>query len=431
MLDFYFYRPLTTQAFWALGQRFFGWNPLGYHLITYLLFAANIVLVYKLAELLTKKREVVWLATFLYAFSSTHFYRLFFLSQFQEIGLATFVLLTVILYIRKSWLAVPSFVLALMSKETAIIVPAVLWVYDWLVRGRVQRNKLLSYWLLSIGYVLVRLFFFGFASGGTYAYVLSPKAVLNNYFWYGLWSLGIPESFVNLKIFLVTQVNDLGQFRVFHFINPDLFTAFGIWGGPIVLVFSLFLLTIFLAVKRQDVRGLLRRESLFALLFFFLFLLPVAFFPFHKFAYSLTLPLFGVTFALAWLLAAFPKRALFLGVAFYLLLSFFTTQYNLSHHWATGKAYTAKTAFAYFSGGYPDISGYKNIYFQNDDRNYCSPRKPEPNLSQEVAYGIGGEEGLKLLYNKPELGVYFWDFDKYGHLYADSLVLDARLFLRR
>ncbi|MBI3559322.1 hypothetical protein HY085_02905 [Candidatus Gottesmanbacteria bacterium] len=430
ILDFYFYRPLTTQFFWTVGWQLFGWNQTGYHLITFLFFIINIILVYYLATLLTKSRLTVFLTTFFYAFSSTHFYRLFFLSQFQEIGLATGVFLTVIFYIKKSRWSLLFLALSLMSKETAAVTPVILLACDLFFRKKVGK-LFIAHCSLPIFYLLARFMFFGLASGGTYVWDFSPKQVANNFFWYGLWSLGIPEAFVNLKILFVTKLNDLGQFQAFYFVNPEVFTAFGIWGGPIILTFSLFIFTVALFIKIKTLLIHVGKEIFFGAAIFIIFLLPVAFFPFHKFAYSLTVPIFGVSFILANLVVNFPARFLIATLFFYSLLFYFTTQYNLSHHWATGKAFTAEKVFGYLKENSPLVKSYRNIYFQNDDRNYCSLQKPGKDLSSEVAYGIGGQEGLRLLYNNPTLTTYFWDWDKNANLFADSLILDSRLFLRR
>ena len=429
ILDFVFYRPITTQLFWNLSYKQFGLNPLGYHLISFVFFSINILLVWYLVKLLTSKVSVTYLTTFLYAFSSTHFYRLFSLTQFQEIGLTCFVLLTTIFYIKRNKLSLLFFILALMSKETAVITPVILCIYDLFYKRKWSKLLTLHFLILAF-YFITRFIFFGFASGSSYNYDFHPKQVLNNYFWYFLWGLGIPESFVNLKLFFVNKFNDVGQFQSFSFFNTDVFTSFGIWGGPIVVSFCLFILTALLGFTRKNLEVIFKREFLFAVSLFVFFLLPVAFFPFHKFAYSLTLPVAGLCLALAIFISNLSFRFVVFLVFFYFILSFFTQQYNLSHHWATGKAFTAKTAFTYLSSNYPDISGYHNIYFQNDDRNFCSPNRPGKNISSEVAYGIGGVEGLRLLYNIPSLQVYFWDWDKDKNLKGDSLVLDSRLFLR-
>ncbi|KKU92423.1 MAG: hypothetical protein UY21_C0001G0046 [Microgenomates group bacterium GW2011_GWA1_48_10] len=428
ILDFYFFRPLTTQLFWGVTFPVFGWNVAPYHLIVSIFFAINIFFIYWLSTLLTDKKPIALLTTFLYAFSATHFHRLFFLSQFQEIGLTTFVLLTIISYIKNSKLSLVFFILALTSKETAVVTPIFLLVFSVLSSRKQYRLLALHFLILGV-YLFLRFTFFGFASGGPYTYDFNPLHVINNYVWYGLWALGIPESFVNLKLFFVNRYDDLGQWQSFSFINPDIFTAFGIWGGPIILVFALLLLTLILALNKKNWTHFFRRESIFASMIFIIFLLPVAFFPFHKFAYSLTLPAIGLSLFLANLLINFSLRFQILSLVFFIALSFFTTQYNVSEHWAVKKAIVAKLAWEYFRQNHPENITADNIYFRNTDAPYCSILKNKFKPSQEVAYGLGGADSLRLLYNNPELKVYFEDFDDNHHLMADSLMIDSRQFL--
>lgn len=427
ILNFYFFRPLTTQFFWGLTFPIFGWNVIPYHLIVALFFATNILLVYYLSKLITEKISVALLATFLYAFSATHFYRLFFLSQFQEIGLATFVLLTLIFYIKKSRWAIVFSLLALASKETAVVTPLVLLVYELLMRRKVAK-LLLAHFLVLAGYLVSRILFFGFATGGPYTYDFHPLRFLNNLFWYLLWALGIPESFVNLKLFWVTKYNDLGH-PTFSLVNPEIFTAFGIWGGPIVLVFAALLLTLFLAISNNNLRSLIAKSTLLTAGIFLIFLLPVAFFPFHKFAYSLTIPAVGFSIFLAILVVNFPLRFQISAILLFVVLSLFATQYNLSEHWAVKKAAVAKSAINYFRQNHPDKIVASNIYFRNTDVLACSTLKNKFKPSQEVAYGLGGVDSLRLLYHDPDLKVYFEDLDDNHNLRSDSLMIDSRLFV--
>ena len=361
ILNFFFFRPLTTQLFWGLLYPIFGLNPLAYHLVSLIFFAANIILVYKLTVLLTDKKSIHFLTPFLYAFSATHFYRLFFLSQFQEIALATFVLITVIFFIRQKKIAVLFFIFSLMCKETAVVVPVVLLTHSLFFKTK-QYRLLAAHFLILALYIFSRIFFFGFATGGAYVYDFKILHVLNNFFWYTLWSLGVPESFVNLKLFFVSKFAENGQLQSFSIINPEIFTAFGIWGGPIVVIFTLFMFAVLMALKKADWRKLFESGTAFALAFFVLFLLPVAFFPFHKFAYSLTLPIIGVSFILARFISDFDFRYQLLATILFVFLSFLSLQYNLSHHWATGKAYTARQVFTFLNQNYSALSGYKNLF---------------------------------------------------------------------
>lgn len=419
ILNFYFYRPLTTQLYWLITQKIFGWNFTYYHLINHIVFMADIVLVFILLKEISKKRAVAFLGAFFYALAASNFYRLFFLSQIQELGLTFFVLLTIICYVRKSSFYILWLILALMSKETAIVIPMVLLAYDLIYYRKPSPKIILPFMIVGL-YLLLRVFFFGFASGGAYVYDFSPRKVINNYLWYGLWSVGIPEPFVNITLFKWPTI-----------VNPALFTNFGLWGNPIIILFCLFLGSIFLSIDQIRLKRSFSKELILGFMVFFLFLLPVAFFPFHKFAYSLTLPLVGFDLALAVIVANLPRRAIVLSIILYFLLSFANYRYNLTGHWSSTKAMTSASVFGYFRNKYPSVVNYSNIYFRNLDEQFCSKNKGEAGVSQEVAYGIGGIDGLRLLYKDESLQVYFQDWDQNHHLMANSLMLDSRLFLNR
>lgn len=419
ILDFYFYRPFSTQLYWFVGQTLFGLSPQGYHIINFIFFLINIFFVYKLAIQISSNEKIALLTSFFYAYSGSHFYRLFFLSQFQELSLAVFTFATLILFLKKSIWTPLLFILALTTKETAVmIVPFMFTTILLTKRLKKEYFKLFFYCLvILLIYLYARIFFFGFSSGGVYEFDFGPKKVLNNFFWYGLWSLGLPEAFVNIKIFQLPTI-----------INPKLFTKFESWGNPTLTFFGLFIVFILLPVT--NLLKKINRKILYAISCFICFLLPVAFFPFHKFSYSLSIPLLGSSIFLAYATYKVGRKHLFLICVAYFLLATCVYQFNLSNHWAARKAVSARKVFDYFKKNCPKKPTNANIYFRNTTAPVCLWIKDGPRFSQEVSYAIGGSDGLRFLYNDKDLPVYFEDIDLYKHLLPNSLVLDSQLFFR-
>ena len=415
ILDFYFYRPLSTQVFWRAGFSLFGWNVFGYHLVTFLFFLLNILLVYLFTAGLSKNKKIALLTAFFYGLSATHFYRLFFLSQFQEILLGTFIFSSLIFYLRTNSLVVLTFILALMTKETAVVLPAALLGLDFLLHRKIQR-KLWLLVLVDVLYLLIRFKFFGFAQGEVYHYNFSPKAVLNNFFWYSIWSLGLPEHYSSIKLFVRPTL-----------LNLKLVTGFGAWGNRILVSLIFFVTFIGLVLKFHFRKIITRKEFWLALGIFGIFLLPVAFYPFHKFAYSLTVPLLGTSLFLAVIFRNLSGKALGMVVLTYLFITLTALEYNKEQHWATGKAQTGQKVFAYFRENFP-YGVDQAVYFRNYSDPFCKMRFLKK--SSEVSYGIGGSDGLRLLYHRDDLPVYFEDFDNYVHFTPDMLVLDSRQFVR-
>lgn len=416
-MDYYVYRPLTTQVFWKAGLALFGLNPFGYHLIAFAFFALNIGLVVYLSEKITRSRPVSFLAGFFYALSPANYYRLYFLSNFQETLMATLVFLAMILYLKKNWLAIPVFLISLTCKETAVVVPGAFLLLD-MFEKRIPGK---TFWLcaaLSAVYFFLHKYFYGFFSGGIYAFDLNPIKTLNNYLWYWLWSLGFPESFVNLKLIAFPTL-----------INPKFFTAFGPQGQQIVIGFLIFSALLIARLFKNIRDSYTLRVLAFCFGFFIIFILPVGFFPFHKFAYSLALPIFATSLILATLLINVRGYKILLGA--YLVLVLIVNDFNISHHWITKSAVLSQKVINYFQEKYPTVPAVTNIYFQNNNLNYCPMVLPKGIAwSKEIGYALSGDKGLHILYNDYRLPVYYEDTDNYVHLAGGSIMLDSRDFFK-
>src|SRR3990172_4012767 len=304
------YRPLTTQVFYFLARKIFNLNPLGLHVISFFIFFAVIFLVYKFCLLLLNDHKspftnhISLLAAFLYATSATHFGHLYFLGAFQELGLALFFLLSVLSFIKflhKSstnylLLSLLFFVLSLLSKETAVVLPLCLfliYIFFKLTKksAPLPINRLIAstapYFLILIFYFYFRFAYYGFATGDSYVWDFSVKRAVNTLGWYGLWSFNLPEMLVDF----------VGP--GFHF-NPNLFKY---WSSQIIPILTLFLLELFLlsaavykffssSIRKLEIRNL--KLVIFGTSWFLITLLPVLFLPLHKFTFYLTLPLMGV-----------------------------------------------------------------------------------------------------------------------------------------
>lgn len=414
--EFPFYRPLTTQVFYWLGKRIFGFNPLGYHVINFSFFLISLFLVYDLVKRITKDVVVTYLTTFFYAFSGSHFYRLYYLSQFQETGLTVFYLLSTIFYInfiknRKNisyFFSLLFFFLAIASKETAISLPFVLLLIDlcflkekksfssWLKK----RSRIILPFLIFIGiYLFLRLFFFGFSQGEEYKFVLSSKSIIKNLLWYFLWSVGFPETFVNITIL-----------DPIYFYNPGFFTDLGKGGAMTNFLFLTFFVFCLLGVKlffQNFSKKRFKRRLLlicFSSIWFLITLSLVMFFPFHKFSYSVTLPLFGASLLLALVLKEminFSRVFFFLSLFLFLLANISSYSLAFKTHWSVKRAKIAKKVLTFFKENYPQLPERPKIYFFDIFiNNYCTYPPEETEKSRELNNVLIGSKGLELFYDK-------------------------------
>jgi hypothetical protein len=188
------YRPLGS-AFYRTLFFAFGWNPLPFRVIAFALLLLNIWLLFCLARRLSGSLEIATLAALIGAFD----YRLVDIYRYggtiYDILCRTFVLLTLLYYIRRrqSGLAfnVAStavlcilFTLALNAKEMAVTLPSLLLAYDWIFdlsgASTGARKRLLHLWpaaaTAAIAVVaLLRKTGSGSPFGGNPAYASHPS----------------------------------------------------------------------------------------------------------------------------------------------------------------------------------------------------------------------------------------------------------------
>ena len=422
------YRPLTTQVFYFVGWKIFNLNPLGLHIISFFLFLLVIYLVYKFAKVLTNSDKISLISAFLYSVSATHFGHLYYLAAFQELGLTVFFLLSVLAFIdfleksakRHLFLSVLFFNLSLLSKETAVVLPLVLALVYWFFRA--QKRTDLSIWkfigsavpffLILSSYFIIRVFFYGFATGDSYIWDYSPR-VLNTIFWYGLWSFNLPEMLVD---FVGPGFN----------LNPNLLKY---WSREIIPIFIIFLTLavgiVFLMVRSTKKLRKNIQLLLFGIFWFILTLVPVLFLPLHKFTYYLTLPLFGIVLILGYLLEISKIRTflLLLFLAIWPSLSILTLTLTHKTHWITRGATVAKNVHRYFEENELTLTSYKTIAFYDTQEDSDLPWKP----SSLLKVVLSDNNYFKVFWNEKYIAKYYNLLEVIAE--EDAIKIKARKFL--
>ncbi|MCJ7805549.1 glycosyltransferase family 39 protein [Patescibacteria group bacterium] len=365
------YRPLSVQVYYFLGRTISGLEPISYRLISFAVFFLIIYLVYLLVKRLTKSETISLLSAFLYATSATHFAHLYYAGAFQELSLALFFLAASIYFfdfLQKTRLnyyliSIAAFILALMSKETAVVLPFILTLLFFYSRNQkaglpVKRfaGLIMPYFLILSGYFYLRVFHYGFATGDSYIWDFSIKRVVNTLGWYGLWSFNLPEMLVD---FVGPGLH----------LNPNLFKF---WSSQIIPIFILFVVEtvsiFFLTFKSK----ILNRKStiliLFCVAWFIITLVPVLFLPLHKFTFYLTLPLVGVVMLVGYLIINLKSRIinLFL-ITIWLLLSILTLRLTYQTNWITQGAKTAKNVYVYFQTNAENYKGKTIVFYDTKD----------------------------------------------------------------
>ena len=138
------YRPLANDILETIFFPFFGLNPAPYRIPVYALFIANTIALYALAITLTRRHLVAAIATFFFAVHTTGAYVTYDAAFLPELLYTLFYIVSAIAYLRyidngdKSalWISLTCFALSLLSKESAVTLPGVLFVLHVLRKDR-------------------------------------------------------------------------------------------------------------------------------------------------------------------------------------------------------------------------------------------------------------------------------------------------------
>jgi hypothetical protein len=163
----YFVRPLVLVSLLA-DYLAWGLNPFGYHLNNILEQVAASLVVLLLAWELSHRRAAALLAGLFFALLPIHASAVAWVTSRGDVLCGLFMGLSLVLYIEnrtllRTILALACFLLALASKEMAVMLPALLAIYEFLSRRSSLRAAVfrqMPFWGLLCGYVLLRLILF-------------------------------------------------------------------------------------------------------------------------------------------------------------------------------------------------------------------------------------------------------------------------------
>ncbi len=133
-----YYRPIFL-LWLRLNEAAFGVKPFGWHLTTVLMHVLATFLVYKVARRLSQRDELAIIAALIFGVHPVHVEPVSWVAGVTESLLAVLLLSSFLLYLSwrdgKTMARIPSllfFALAIFSKETAVLVPPLIFVYEWL-----------------------------------------------------------------------------------------------------------------------------------------------------------------------------------------------------------------------------------------------------------------------------------------------------------
>lgn len=384
---FPFYRPLGTQLYFYLSVALTGLKNAPYfmHLFMLIIQSLNAYLAYLLVTKLSKDKSLaIWIGV-LYVSSAAHFLSLFYISATQQLLSALFGLISLNLFLNKRrWLAAVTFFLALLSKENAVVIPALAYLLYLLQTKKADKivaliKTFLPYALFALAYIALRLST-PLIIQAEYQPVLG-LSLLNTLKWYFLFAYSAPE--------ILLSYGPAGLLIDF----PQFIRDFGIWA----LVSTLTLLTItlssLLTIAKSFFTGLpLSRKNLIIYLSWWLIsIILVIWYPDHRYPHYLDVGL--IPLLLLIMQGTKPKWRNILGVLL-LLSSAAGILLSLRSHWTVKRAAIARRAVSVIeaSGGCQKDS----LVFTGQGR-----------APQELSYVLSLANGPRLICDNPTLDVYY------------------------
>ncbi len=161
------YHPLVIVSF-AVDATLGGMTPGMFHLTNMLLHALNAVLVYLLAERLTRNLRLAFAAALLFAVHPIHVEAVAWISARKDLLSTMFVLIVLLAAYRASEArtslrlsVIVFFVMALLSKAIAVVLPFLLLVFDWMREGTLTKEhwkKQIPLFVLSAAFTVIAFY---------------------------------------------------------------------------------------------------------------------------------------------------------------------------------------------------------------------------------------------------------------------------------
>lgn len=304
-----YYRPIFFLSL-AIDALIFGYSEWGFHLSNLVIHTLVVITVYRLIQCLSFGKNVAFFTALIFTLHPSHSEAVAWISARNELLYSLFGLIAFLFYIKKSFWGYPFFILSILSKETAVVLPILFILYDFFWRKSLEKSKI----LYISGYLLIIFAYLGFRK-----YLL-------------------PEPFgdpVPLSIKFFTVINNV-VFYLKKFLYPfdlKIFYTGLVKVGVDKEVFFSFILLIFLFSLSLL---LLRKEKkLFFFIFWFLLLiLPVSgvvitstiTFGSDRYLY---LPSLGLSVLTAIFISKLPSKA---QIAVILFLMFFWGGYSIKRN---------------------------------------------------------------------------------------------------
>ncbi len=384
--DIIYWRPLSMPFFFALSKSLFGLNPFGFHVLALLFHFTNILLVYLFARLLKFKKPTAIFCAFIWGVSAFHFVPLSWLSTTSYIIGPTFILTTIILFLKSKFkTSLLFFALALCSTELSLVVPALILIVD--PKPEKRFKNLLPFLLLIIPYVAARFLIFPAPTHSEYAPIVSSKILVNS-IWYFSWIFNTAERFST--IFYLSQINS-------WWILVKEFSS--LLAGPVFLMASF---TALLLVTKPKTKVLAR-----GLTWFIIGLSPVIFLTGHAYAMYLSIASLGIIYILCTCIESLPrfqKSALLILGSVWFISSFLTVNFLRSNHWISNEQAISKAYSLFVKEEVKNPQHGSTFVFRNAQKDFSDKYNLTLLDSENILYqSLNGDSAIQVLYSDSSL----------------------------
>jgi Flp pilus assembly protein TadD len=249
------YRPLRNITF-TFDYSLWHNNPFGYHLTNYLLNIFVVILVSFVAKDIFSSENVALISATLFAIHPAHIENVNYIKNRSDILCLLFILLSFYLFMKnRNILSILTYILALLAKEFAVMFPAVLLIYVFVMKKNRQTILHLIPYFIFAGLFLIMKF--TILKVTVENKIFDPNVANVNHFWL------IVSTFVNYLYLLFSPVK-LAVDR-----TMTIYTTFFDW--RIIILFVFFIIAVVLLPKTN-----FKTQYYFAISWLVLFLLPVS-----------------------------------------------------------------------------------------------------------------------------------------------------------
>lgn len=397
-----FYRPLFREVTYNAFYSLFGLNPLPFRFLQICLQAANIFMVYMLAQKILISKRAALFSTLFFGLTAANVGVLYYLAGgVQAQGATFFGLLSIISYSNNRKLRTfVFFVLALASHEMAVGILVILMGWKWMEAKKFHWRDYFSFWpyfAVAGIYLYLNFFVIGFSeTEAQYKLVFSIPKLINTLGWYVAWSFGLPEMTVD---FVGSGMK----------LDPRLMEM---WGRYFVIIWLTFFAAGLLILWQTlgNLKKVVGKRFVFLVLWFLVGILPVIFLPIHKKTYYLALSLPAFWILIGYLVKNIKTKWFAILAGLLVVLNIVSVKLAEKTYWAINRAKVAEKILSDFEKEYPALPRKSLIYVKNDP-NYEIFSQEWGGTSRQAFYALSGSDAWQLKYRDFEIRAIYEDLE--------------------